>query len=179
MANGLETSVAKSSSDGTIRTFVSLRIAGDNLWPDEITEIMGLYPIEAHVKDQNFHLQNNRDKIKARTGVWYFDTEKIINSHRLADHTNFLLATLCPEGTFFGMLSPVPPTAEAAPRLIKLLKLRDVLQKRGSHAVAGFFWHGVSGARHPTIPRAVQQLFRSVPIEIDQDFEAEEGRHVA
>lgn len=179
MANGLETSVSKTSSDGTVRAFASLHISGNNLRPDEITEAMGLYPIEAHAKDQQFHLENNREKITARTGVWYFDTEKIINSQRLSDHVNFLVATLCPEGTLFGMLAPVAPSAEPMPRLIKLLKLRTILQKRELHAVAGFFWHGVSGAKHPTIPRPVHQLFKSVPIEIEQDFEAEEGRHVA
>jgi hypothetical protein len=179
VVSGLEISVAKSSSDGTIRTFVSFRILGDNLLPDEITDAMGLYPTEAHGKGYNFKLEKSPSDIKARTGVWYFDTEKLVSSQKLIDHTNFLVSTLCPEGTFFGMLSPVTPTAEPHPRLIKILRLRNILQKRELYAVAGFFWHGVAGARHPSIPKPVHQLFRSVPIEIEQDFEAEEGRHVA
>jgi len=173
--------MAKSNPDGTLHTFVMFRVTGDNLIPDEITEIFGLLPSLSYRKDEEYRLDKSDSPIKGKTGVWYFSTDKIISSNRASDHLVFLLGLLCPEGTLWGSLFPVAPSTQSVGKktLIKLGQLQKTLHKRELKAAVTIFWHGIGGARPPTIPRVVSSLFREIPIEVETDFEIEEGRHVA
>jgi hypothetical protein len=174
--------MAKSSPDGTIRSFVMFRVTGDKLIPDEITEILGVFPLLSYRKGEEYQLENSGVPIKGKTGVWYFGTDKIVSSTRMSDHIVFLLGILCPEGVLWGDFFPVAPSTQSGGKkvLIKLGQLQKILHKQEMKAAVTIFWHGVGGARPPAIPRVVSSVFRKIPIEIETDFEIEEGsRHVA
>jgi len=174
--------MAKSNPDGTIRSFVMFRVTGDNLVPDEITEIFSLLPSLAYRKGDDYRLENSVIPIKGKTGVWYFNTEHILLSNKISDHLVFLIGILCPEGALWGSFSPIAPSTQPIGNKIpaKLVKFRQLLHKRELKAAITIFWHGAGGARPPAIPRVVGSLFREIPIDIELDFEADEGtRHVA
>ncbi|SRR6266851_9143728 len=174
--------MAKSNPDGTVRSFVMFRVTGDKLIPDEITDILGLFPTLTYRKGEEYRLSNSTSPIVGKTGVWYFSTETIISSPKMSDHLVFLLSILCPEGVLWGAFFPVTPSTQSVGKkvLIKLSKFQQILQRQELKSSITIFWHGLTGARPPTIPRVVSALFREIPIEIETDFEAEEGsRHVA
>jgi hypothetical protein len=174
--------VAKSNFDGTVKTFVSFRVTGDKLDPHEITEVLGIYPTLSYSEGEKYHLQHDKSPITGKTGVWYFGTEKIVYSNKMIDHLTFLIGILCPEGAAWGLLYPVSPTIRPIGHkvLVKLGRLHQVLNKRELHAAVTLFWHGGEGSRPPRVPRVISSLFGPIPIDIEQDFETEEGtRHVA
>src|SRR5271167_1690781 len=151
----------KSSPDGTIRTFVTLRISGDELIPSEITDILRLIPTEAHAKNETYLSGTRAGTRVARTGLWYFATDKLVASQRLLEHLLFLTAALSPDPT----------------RLVwKLNRLEHIIKKRNLRAAVGLFWHGVAGAKPPSVPNQFIPIFRSVSIEVEKDFDADESK---
>jgi hypothetical protein len=55
------------------RAFATLRVAGDELDPDDITRLLGVQPSEAYRKGETFSKGRARN-LSARTGIWLFDT---------------------------------------------------------------------------------------------------------
>jgi hypothetical protein len=154
----------KSSPDGTIKTFVTFRISGDDLIPSEITDIMRLVPNEAHRKDEFYIMGPRAGTRQAHTGIWYFTTDKMVASKNLLDHLRFLIVALSPDPT----------------RLVwQLNRLEGIVKKRNLKAVVGLFWHGIAGAKPPSIPRQFVPIFRSVSIDVEKDFDTDQTSKVA
>ena len=149
----------KSSPDGTMRTFVTFRVSGDELIPSEITDIFLLVPTKAYAKGETYFSGNRAGTRTARTGVWYFSTDNLVASQRLADHLFFLIVALSPDQT----------------RLVwKLSRLESVIKKRNLKAATTLFWHGAAGAKPPSIPNQFLPIFKSVSIDIEKDFDIDE-----
>jgi len=165
----------RSSSEGAIKAFATLRIAGDNLAPDEITEILRAYPTLAYRKGEKYDAGKSSGEIVGRTGVWYLDTDKIVSSENLLDHLIYIVGILMPEialGSSHVIL--IGPKNSLAKSLRKLGRLQQTLQKRDAKATISLFWHGEVGARHPSIPRLISSILRLVPIDIETDFDTDE-----
>jgi hypothetical protein len=170
----------KSSPDGTIHTFATFRVAGDDLIPSEVTDILHLFPTKAYSKGETYQAGSHAGTRTGKTGVWYFATDTIVASHRLVDHILFLVSVMAPDSTLAGALIISKATVDrqiAIARFFgRLNRLKAVLQKRNLSATLTLFWHGSAGAKPPTIPRALLTVFKLFSIEIEMDFDAEETR---
>jgi len=165
----------KSSPDGTVRAFATLRVAGDQLVPHEITDILRAYPTLSYRKGEKYVGGKNSGEISGRTGVWYLSTDKIVSSNTLSDHIIYLTGILIPERTL-GITNPpivIGPDESLGKTFHRLGKLQNIIQKRDLKATMSLFWHGVAGTRLPSIPKAIPPLFRLVPIGIEQDFDTD------
>jgi hypothetical protein len=55
-------------------------------------------------------------------------------------------------------------------------RLESVIKKRYLSAAVGLFWHGVHGAKTPSIPHEYSSIFRSASIDVEKDFDSEESK---
>jgi hypothetical protein len=149
----------KSSPDGTIRTFATFRISGDELIPSEITDVLRLVPTQAHAKGETYLSGPRAGTQTARTGIWYFSTDKLVASEKLVEHLHFLIVALSPNPT----------------RLLwKLKRLESIINKRNLRAAVTLFWHGASGAKSPSLPNEYLAIFSSFSMDVEKDFDADE-----
>jgi hypothetical protein len=175
------------NSDGTIKTFATFRIVGDNLDPEEITRILRVYPTLAYAKGERYKAGDQAGKIKGKMGVWYLSTDKAIRSQKLSEHIMPLFAVLALDH-FEEWLkeksqakyasSSVVAKRAAVPEFMlrgRLRHLSALLKRRSLTASLSCFWHGEVGAKPPAIPRLVSSLFKLVPISIETDFDTDEA----
>ncbi len=175
-------SMMRSSSDGTIKTFATLSIAGDQLDPAEITEILRITPTLGYSKGEKYFAGERADLITGRTGVWYLATDKVIDSPKFHDHLMALFAVLALdhfEEWLRELSRSQPPsrvrTTHALRPMGRLAKLSGVINRKSLKATLTCFWHGAAGAKPPSIPRAVSAILRNVPVAIETDFATEDG----
>src|SRR5215207_9320958 len=135
-ASRLATSPTKIEPRTDRKAFVTLRFAGDDLDPREISAILPLEPTRAHRKGEEFFAGPNAGKLAGRTGVWFVSTDKLVRSDNLRDHFRYLEKLLYPD-----------PNGHA-----RIRRLRDVLQRAGSRAHVTCFWRGDPGETAPDIP---------------------------
>jgi len=171
--------MTKSSHDGTLRTFVTLRVMGDRLDPEEITRILKIKPTVAYAKGRSYVAGRQSGSRKGRTGVWLFSTDRGIDSNSLQDHAWVMMYLLFPSSfaqEFRGIklrsrtTQRIPSVSDIVEQEHKVRYLRSILREKELIASASFFWHGKEGARPPSIPRVIPMLFRQIPISIESDF---------
>ena len=68
------------------KAFVTLRFAGDDLDPADISAILPVKPTRAHRKGEEFFAGERAGRLRGRTGIWFLATDKLIDSDDLADH---------------------------------------------------------------------------------------------
>lgn len=147
----MATSTTKSTEQSdAIKAFATLRFAGDRLDPDQISRILNIQPTKSSRKSDN----------PKQSGIWYLSTDKFIPGNELPHHIEFLLS----------LFLPSPGNVE------RLAAIRDLLKKKEMQAHVTVFWHGKNGARKPTIPEVIYQIFDLIPADIQTDFDAEEPR---
>jgi hypothetical protein len=148
-----------------VTAFATLRVAGDDLVPDEVTRILKIVPTTAYAKGEHYSAGSRSGDLVGRTGVWFFSTKGVVAGNLLADHLVFLARLL------------LPGSGEAGP----LPRLQQVLRRRSLRVSLSCFWHGSAGARKPSIPRSVTDLLKLIPAEIETDFDVDErpSRHAA
>ncbi len=83
--------MAKSGSP--IHAFATLRVAGDLLDPRDVTTTLGIQPTFARKKDEIYSSPKS-ERLVAVTGVWMFDTSKIVSSNDLDDQVWLILYLL-------------------------------------------------------------------------------------
>jgi Domain of unknown function (DUF4279) len=171
-----------SPADDTIKTFATLRVTGDDLDPDEITRILRIVPTVAYRKGQQYRAGSRTGTILGKTGVWYFSTENVINSRRLADHVLALFGAISSDYVEELMKQSQKPRQEGRVRTVQAFtlmgrvgRLSHLLRRRSFKAVLTCFWHGRRGATPPPIPRVVSAFFKLVPIAIETDFDTDES----
>ena len=165
MATRSATSTTNSERNGSVKAFATLRIAGDQLQPDQVTRILKIIPTKAFAKGEHYSGGPRSPDLIGRTGVWYFCTDGIVAGNRLSDHLDFI------ERLLHGRQGVIGPMRE----------LQQLLRRQSLHAVVTCFWHGPAGARRPAIPRSISATFKAIPAEIEADFDADEkpDRHAA
>jgi hypothetical protein len=133
------------------RAFATFRIAGDNLRPAQITELLRLRPTLSYAKGEEYERGPHKRKIVGRTGMWFFNTDEKLKSNRLEDHVAFLLHVIA--------------AARERP-----LQLRHLIEQNSLHAAVTLFWAGPPGTKPPSPSKEVEILKHLIPIEVTTDF---------
>src|SRR5438874_1914974 len=135
-ASRLATSTTKTEVRTDRKAFVTLRFAGDELDPREISAILPVKPTRAHRKGEEFFAGPNAGNLRGRTGIWFLATDDLVHSDDLQDHLRFVQELLYPE----------PSDRQ------RISRLRDVLKRAHSRAHVTYFWHGDPDDPAPQIP---------------------------
>jgi hypothetical protein len=165
MAARSATSTTK--SDATLKTFVTFRVAGDALDPDEVTRVLRVNPTHAHRKGESY--STGRSTIVPDTGVWLLSTERLSSSENFYFHLGLALQML-------GLLPSNLPSSgdERLAVTARYLALSRFLRERKLTATLSCFWHGAAGATKPTLPDILVEMFADIPIGLDIDFDRDE-----
>jgi hypothetical protein len=159
------TSSTRSPTTEPIKAFATLRVAGDDLVPDEITKILKIRPTKAYAKGEHYSGGPRSPDLVGRTGVWYFATDGVVAGNQLADHLAFLARVL------------LPGSGEAGP----LPRLQQLVHRKTLKVSLSCFWHGPTDVRKPSIPRSITDLLKLIPADLETDFDVDErpNRHAA
>jgi Domain of unknown function (DUF4279) len=146
-------------------TYATLRVAGDQLVPEQVTRTLKIIPTCAYAKGEHYSGGPRSPDLIGCTGVWFVSREGVVAGNRLGDHF------VCIEILLTGGRNETGPLAA----------LQQLLRRRSLHAVVTCFWHGVPGARRPSIPRARTETLKLIPAAIETDFDVDErpSRHAA
>jgi len=82
-ASRLETYTTKTELNADGNAFVTLRFAGDDLDPDEISALLPVKPTRAHRKGETFFAGPRAGNLRGRTGMWFLATDKLVPSDDL------------------------------------------------------------------------------------------------
>jgi Domain of unknown function (DUF4279) len=135
------------------KVYATLRFAGDELDPAQISTVLPVAPMRAHRKGETFYAGPRAGQLVGRTGIWYFDTRDL-TSPDLADHLRRVMDLLYPE----------PGNVD------RVNRLRNVMERENATAHVSCFWFGAPGAPPPTIPEDVRAALARLPAEIETDF---------
>jgi len=144
------------------KAFVTLRFAGDDLDPREISAILPVEPTRAHRKGEEFVSGPHAGKLWGRTGIWFLATDNLVPSDNLGDHLAFLRDLLYPEPTDAG----------------RITKLRDILRRAHSHVHITCFWRGDTGETAPRIPGWFAAASKRLAADIEIDFAVQDRDRV-
>jgi hypothetical protein len=150
----LATSTMKTDARTTGKAFVTLRFAGDELDPAEISAILPVKPTRAHRKGEEFVAGLRAGNLRGRTGIWFLATDKLVHSDDLDDHLRFVHKLLYPEPNDAGRVE----------------KLRDILERAHSRVHITCFWHGDPGETAPQIPDRFRSAIEPLAADIETDF---------
>src|SRR5690348_5876346 len=104
-ASSLATSTMKTDAQTGCKAFVTLRFAGDDLDPREISAILPVTPTRAHRKGEKFIAGQRAGSLRGRTGMWFLATDKLVQSDDLEDHLRFVHQLLYPKPTDVGRIT--------------------------------------------------------------------------
>ena len=150
----METSTTKTDVDADSKAFVTLRFAGDDLDPSEISAVLPVKPTRAHRKGEEFFAGPHAGNLRSRTGIWFVATDKLVPSDDLFDHLAFVQK----------LLSPLP--GDISP----ITKLRDIVERMHSAAHVTCFWRGEPGEPAPQIPDGFKSAVAPLAADIETDF---------
>ena len=152
----METSTTKTEATADSKAFVTLRFAGDDLDPDEISAILPVKPTRAHRKGEEFFAGPRAGSLRGRTGMWFLATDKLVPSDKLQDHLALIQKFLC----------PTPGDTS------RIAKLRAFLERTHSRAQITCFWRGDPGEPAPQIPGRFKSAIEPLAADIETDFQA-------
>lgn len=153
-ANSLATSTTKIDDEANRKAFVTLRFAGDDLDPAEISAVLPVKPTRAYRKGEGFFAGPHAGKLRGRTGMWFLATDRLVPSDDLNDHFVFMEQLLCPE-------------AEGDSRI---RRLREILERTHSYAHITCFWRGERGESVPAVPVNLRSAIKPLNADIETDF---------
>jgi hypothetical protein len=133
---------------------VTLRFAGDELDPQEISAVLPVGPTRAHRKGEEFIAGPRAGTLRGRTGIWFLATDDLVASDDLPDHLHFVQNLLYPE-----------PQDDR-----RVSKLREILDRRHSGAHVTCFWRGDPGEAAPKIPERFKAAIHPLAADIETDF---------
>jgi len=142
----------KSETESTVKAYATLRFAGGELEPREISDVLGVEPTRAYRKGERYYAGPLTGELAGRTGVWLLSTDDVDSGSDLDRRLSYLVKL---------MFENEPSRAAA---------LSQLLARRGLKARVWCFWHGTAGARAPSIPGPVLDAFKQLPAEIETDF---------
>lgn len=163
-------------SEGVVtkHAFATLRIAGDELHPDEVTKVLKFKPTTAYAKGQKYAGSSPDRSYRGKTGVWFLSTDAHVTSEDLEDHLHFLVGLLIQRRFYVGVKGG-KPYARVLPdhATPTLTAFRNLLAEKSLRAVVTCFWYGSAGSPPPAIPDHLSMSIRSIPAELEVDFETD------
>jgi hypothetical protein len=139
-------------SDPTLKAFVTFRVVGDNLVPNEITQLLKMQPTYARLKGKTYSTGRSANIIPS-TNIWFFSTDTVMASNNIVDHVRLILF-------IFG--------------LMEFDGVSIFLSKSSAKATMTFFWHGTSISSVPKIPELLLDLLKLIEVEVEVDFDKDE-----
>ena len=158
MSLAMSSGTSTTKSDNAIRTFATLRFAGDALDPDEISHVVKEQPTKSYRKGQKYRSGPHGPDVIGRTGVWFFSTRRKIPSKDLADHLNALERLIAPFGD----------------QDSRLKALRDIMERKNLQARVTFFWRGPPDTQCPGVSPVATATFGRLPADIEPDIDIED-----
>ena len=79
----METPMTKTEAAAEGKAFVTLRFAGDDLNPEEISAVLPVKPTPAYRKGEELFAGPRAGNLRGRTGMWYFATDKRVPGDEL------------------------------------------------------------------------------------------------
>jgi len=155
-ASRLATSMTKTDAKTDCKAFVTLRFAGGDLDPAEISAILPIKPTRTHRKGEEFFGGPHVRKLRGRTGIWFLATDKLVEAEDLLDHLAFVQRLLCPTPADHRMID----------------SLRYLLERANSRAHITCFWRGDPGETEPQIPDQFKSAIEPLDADIETDFAA-------
>ena len=144
------------------KAFVTLRFAGDELDPAEISAVLPVAPTHAHRKGEEFFAGPRAGTQRGRTGMWFLATDKLVPGDDLADHLHFVEKLLYP----------------TAGDSSQIAKLRDILERTHFRAQVTCFWRGDPGEPTPQIPDRFNSSLAPSGADVETDFAVVNPRRV-
>jgi hypothetical protein len=165
----LKSATSSTKSDRGIKAFVTFRIAGDSLSPDEVTNLLRVTPTHAHRRGEQY--STGKSTIIGKTGVWLFSTDRIMLSGNLYDHLGLIFTILGVSRS-----SPINFSSEEGEfsRVARFLRLQKFLEEHSLTAALTLFWHGPQAMAYPKLPSELIELFELIPIKVETDFDKDE-----
>jgi len=136
-----------------VHSFATLRFAGDELNPRDITDILRVEPNVSYRKGEAYPVGPGRERV-GKTNIWMVTTEGI-QERSLQAHLRAISKLIAPT-------SPDPDERVAA--------LRRLVETGHVSAVVTVFWHGRQTATPPVVPRAFEELIGKIRGKIETDF---------
>ncbi|MBV8577358.1 MAG: DUF4279 domain-containing protein [Acetobacteraceae bacterium] len=152
----------KTEAEADHRAFVTLRFAGDDLDPGEISAVLPVAPTREHRKGEEFFAGPHAGKLRGRTGIWFLATDRLVPSDHLGDHFAFVEQLLYPEG------------GEDS----RIRKLRDILERTHSRAHFTCFWRGERDEPVPKVTPSLKSAIKSLNADVGTDFAVDTPRRV-
>lgn len=146
--------MATSTTKTERKAFVTLRFAGDDLDPRDISAVLPVKPTRAHRKGEEFFAGPRAGNLPGRTGMWFLATDRLVAGDDLEDHLRLIQDLLYPE-------------PKDNPRISKL---RDILERAHARAHVTCFWHGDPGEPAPQIPARFKSAVSPLGADIETDF---------
>ena len=146
--------MTKTEATADRKTFVTLRFAGDDLDPGEISAVLPVAPTRAHRKGEEFFAGPRAGNLRGRTGMWFLATDELVPGDDLQDHLAFVQK----------LLSPTPGDTS------RIAKLRAVVERTHSRAHVTCFWRGEPGEFAPGIPDHFKSAIQPLAADIETDF---------
>jgi Domain of unknown function (DUF4279) len=146
--------MTKTEFDADGKAFVTLRFAGDDLDPDEISAVPPVKPTRAHRKGEEFFAGSHAGKLHGRTGIWFLATDRLVPRDDLMEHLDFV----------HKLLSPRPGD------MSRIAKLDEILRRTRSGAHVTCFWRGDPGEPTPRIPDRFRLAIQPLCADIETDF---------
>jgi Domain of unknown function (DUF4279) len=153
-AKSFATSTMKTEVPAGRKAFVTLRFAGDELRPEEISAILPVKPSRAHRKGEEFFAGPRAGNLQGRTGIWFLATDRLVPSDDLRDHLHLVQKLLYP----------------ASDDNSRITKLRAILERAHARARVTCFWRGDPGETAPQIPPSFTSAVEPLAAEIEIDF---------
>ena len=150
----METSTTRTEADINRNAFVTLRFAGDDLDPGEISAVLPVAPTRAHRKGEEFFAGPRAGNLRGRIGMWFLATDKLVHSDDLRDHLAFVQELLC----------PTPGDTS------RIAKIRAVSRCTHSRAQVTCFWRGEPGEPAPRIPERFRLAIKPLAADTQTDF---------
>lgn len=153
-ARRLATFTTKTDVQADRKAFVTLRFAGNDLDPADISAILPIAPTRAHKKDEEFVAGPRAGALRGRTGLWFLATDKLVQSDDLADHLDFIHRLL------------VPTVADTG----RIATLRAVLDRSHSRTHVTCFWRGGRREPIPEVSSGFKAAVEALHADIETDF---------
>ena len=150
----MATYTTKTDTKPDCKAFVTLRFAGDDLDPQEISAILPVAPTRAHRKGEEFVAGQHAGKLRGRTGIWFLATDRLVSGDDLGDHLAFVQKLLYPQPSDNSLV----------------MRLRDVLGRARSEAHITCFWRGDRKETAPQIPDRFKSAVEPLAADIETDF---------
>jgi hypothetical protein len=155
-----------------LKTFATFRVTGDNLVPDEVTQLLKVQPTHVRLKGKPYSTGKSGNIIPS-TNIWFFSTDTVVFSKNIFDHIRLVLFILGLMGSGGAEILDATLNGRST-QFAGLVALKSLLERSPAKAAMTIFWHGSSGSTVPRIPDGLFDVLRLIDVTVDVDFDKDE-----